>query len=358
MNQLQLFQYTINEYKKFYNYFSLHKSETMLDPYDDSDYIAISTKLMILRKYMTPNNKVYLPTILSQLKKRFPADMSVDNLIQKFDAFESSNINTTRKNGNSYTMRETVEQFLYGLLLHSDGEKIDYLRDIDEGLVFIVVREYVEGLEDIVLEISTFIDNKNITPHKKTSRRKASAIIMDTNEISSRNIKKSPYWDNLQGKDLNDHELLNTISCMNDDEFAAYICCNLFFAELKKDDFNRDILDTLVHPKAKRGFDNYCKAREIYLSWNKPGFSTDVRFNERHDIAYVKIFTNVESAFEIEGRHIVTGIIYANLVLDDNHWKMYSVGEKMNDYYLREKQTSKNLKHLIHKLSNKSHTDD
>ena len=49
-NNLKLFVYTVNEYKRFAS--QLNRCE-ITDSYNDQTYIEINTKLMLLRKYGT-----------------------------------------------------------------------------------------------------------------------------------------------------------------------------------------------------------------------------------------------------------------------------------------------------------------
>lgn len=65
--------------------------------------------------------------------------------------------------------------------------------------------------------------------------------------------------------------------------------------------------------------------------------SSKVRFNDRHDIAYVNFYENVEGSFMIDKPHIIgEGIHVLSLVYDSDaqKWEIYSFGAKLNDYLI------------------------
>lgn len=70
ISNLELFVYTIEEYLRFTTQLPINKNSSLVDQYDESEYIAIQTRLMLLRKYTSKGSKndVYLK-MLFQLQK-------------------------------------------------------------------------------------------------------------------------------------------------------------------------------------------------------------------------------------------------------------------------------------------------
>lgn len=76
-NKIKLFLYTVEEYKRFVEYFSLKKEHSLTDSYTNDEYIAIQTKLIILRKFGSKKDVVYIQSILKLAKDEFPEKVSV-----------------------------------------------------------------------------------------------------------------------------------------------------------------------------------------------------------------------------------------------------------------------------------------
>lgn len=64
------------------------------------------------------------------------------------------------------------------------------------------------------------------------------------------------------------------------------------------------------------------------------GLSSRVQYNDRHDIAYLKIFQNVENAFVVEQPHQIPDIWILNFVKKNEKygWRIYGIGDKIADY--------------------------
>lgn len=68
--------------------------------------------------------------------------------------------------------------------------------------------------------------------------------------------------------------------------------------------------------------------------FNKQGVAYGVQYNDRHDIAYLKIFQNVENAFVVEQPHQIPDIWILNFVKKNEKygWRIYGIGDKIADY--------------------------
>ena len=66
------------------------------------------------------------------------------------------------------------------------------------------------------------------------------------------------------------------------------------------------------------------------------GLSTKVRFNDRHDMAYVYLMENVTDGILIQEYQIIPEITTVNFVKenDSQRWLVYSIGQKLDDYLI------------------------
>ena len=60
------------------------------------------------------------------------------------------------------------------------------------------------------------------------------------------------------------------------------------------------------------------------------GWSTRVRYNDQHDMAYVQLMQNVQGAFSIDHPHVISqDICVISLAYEKRYgWKIYQIGEK------------------------------
>lgn len=72
----------------------------------------------------------------------------------------------------------------------------------------------------------------------------------------------------------------------------------------------------------------------MFTNMKHMGFDSCVRFNDRHDMACVYILDNVEGIFIITEHQLVKPDCCITLVnhKTNNEWKIYSAGEKLDDY--------------------------
>ena len=104
---IKSFLFTVKEYKRFAEYFQSNKEHELLDDFTNDDYIAIQTKLMLLRKYGTRNkhNSVYLKDVLECAKKSFKEyDIIIDSLVDKFEKVQKNEFETIFYDGSSLTL--------------------------------------------------------------------------------------------------------------------------------------------------------------------------------------------------------------------------------------------------------------
>lgn len=67
---------------------------------------------------------------------------------------------------------------------------------------------------------------------------------------------------------------------------------------------------------------------------SKVVWSTKVRYNEEHNMAYVHLYPNVEEPFLLEQSHVIMDLTVITLVRENDTygWKIFAIGGKIDNY--------------------------
>lgn len=226
---IKSFLYTVEEYKRFEKSIPTEKNHSLLDTYTEADYIGIQTKLMILRKYSYYRDLVYIPTIIESAKKTFPVlGDALGAIKKKYDEVEKNQLQSISSEGNKMSLFEMQECVLYGLYLHADEDKIIKLLDLNEALYFSMTRKFVEELEVVLLELYELLVTRIDDKYERKKSQKAPVIFAGNLEQSKQEVKGSPYWGNLYGKDATDEDLLETLLDNSEEDMLILLKCLTF----------------------------------------------------------------------------------------------------------------------------------
>ena len=78
-NKLYLFMYTMKEYQRFSREFCNHE---LTDSYDNESYVQVNTKLILLRKYGSRGQTVFIEEIVKEIKELYPdKNEEADNIL-------------------------------------------------------------------------------------------------------------------------------------------------------------------------------------------------------------------------------------------------------------------------------------
>lgn len=335
LDNIELFIYTMDEYKRFYTNPS---NSTLTKEYNEKEYTEIHIKLMLLRKFGNKHENVYVGTVIENAIKKFPTQKDMlEEILEDYNKIEKEQIEYVLSDGTKLNLYETIEDVMYGIYLHADENRIIRLKNSDENLRFACVRKYVEELEKIVFRLYDCIKTVNTTEEEKSKKEKASVIYLGDNTKNKQKIKNSPYWSNLYGYDGNNGDLEKIVKDYGIEEFEIQIKCMAFLEELKKDSLSISALDSLIFPATKKDWGDYSVASSYYKSIKNPGISSKIRYNEEHTMAYVRIFPQVEDIFIIETPHIYNDLHEICLVKENpkSEWKIYSIGGHLDSYIIK-----------------------
>lgn len=313
---INLFLYTVKEYKRFSDCFSLKSNYELIESYTEEEYIAVQTKLILLRKYGANNEAVNVKDIAMFVMTDNPdLESEMNKIVSDFDRVQTNQIRTILSDGTELNLYSTIENVMYGLYLHADKNKIENIKHINERLLFSVTRKYVQEFEKVIMELYNSLLEKGYQVEESQDFQRAPMLFLGDDERNQQGIINSPYWANLYGMDAGDEQILQIIKENNVEELLILAISSRFLEEITKDDFSKPLLRDLVSPITYSDWGDFSDAHSHIKAIPNLGMSSKVRFNDRHDIAYVHFYENVEGSFIIDQPHIIgEGIHVLNLV--------------------------------------------
>lgn len=336
MDDLQLFIFTVKEYKRFVTQIKKHH---ITDEYNEASYTETNTKLMLLRKYGNFNENVYIEKIIKEATTKFiDKKEELNNILDEFHKIENQQFEYILEDGTKLNLYQTIEDVMYGMYLHADENRINRLLKTKESLRFACVRKYVEELEKIVLKTYDCLKNYGDRLKKERKFNRASIIYLGDKMENKQEIEKSPYWKNLYGKDGTGNDLEEIIKKENIEDLVILTKCLIFLDELQKDNISLNTIDSLIFPTTKKDWGDYTEAQKFYKSIKSPGISSKVRYNENHTMAYVRIFPQVDNTFIISTPHVIDELYEICLVRENinNEWKIYVFGGHLESYIIKK----------------------
>lgn len=332
---LELFMTTMKEYERFSQQLP-YKSIKIGECYDDATYVAVQTRLVLLRKYTSKGkkNNVYLENLINEAKEIYPEENDFLNDIQtRFLQISDVDFEQILSDGTKLNLYESIEDVMYGLLLHADQEKILRLSYSNEQMRFYSTQKYVEDIEKIVFELYSFLKKCNVGSIEQKTPVKAQTVFLGNSDSSQQNIKKSPYWSNMYGHDITEEDIKSILP--TEEESQILSLAKSFFYELNQDKISVDRMKSMVYEPQIELWGDFSKVALLFKSIPEPGMSSYVRFNDRGDTACVRIHPHVPNGFVISSPHVIVDVYELTFIKDaDGLWKVFSFGGHKDPYKL------------------------
>ena len=89
-----------------------------------------------------------------------------------------------------------------------------------------------------------------------------------------------------------------------------------------------------VFPPTKSDWGDFSVWHKAFIEIQDIGFGSKVRYNDRHDMAYVRLIRNVKDPFIVSQPHLSNDITTITLVKDNERygWRIYSIGDPLEHY--------------------------
>ena len=326
---LELFMITIKEYNRFAQQLDLKYDYSNMESFEEEIYIAIHIRLMLLRKYVSKNqtNTVYLEDIIHEAKKVCLQEVKyLEDLANRFLKVYEESFTQILSDGTKLNLYETIEDTMYGFLLHADQFRIERLTLTDENLRFFCIKEYVESIESIVLELYDFLEKMNVSYSISNTHNRAPVVYLGELTDTSQQIKKSPYWTNMYGNDADDYDIKQLTKDFTKEDRHILNKVDIFLNELKRGDVSKKVIKKIIYrPMSKTRWGDFTKAIDFFNQIPNPGISSKVRYDGNRRHAYVYVFPNVDSPFIISTPHVISGIYCVTLIKNAfGEWRIFS----------------------------------
>lgn len=131
-SKLYLFMYTTREYQRFSNELSSYE---LTDDYDEEAYVKINIKLILLRKYGSKGQPVFMEEILEEIKIIYPQKSDdADKILIEYHSIINMQIEQIFADETKLNLYQIIEDVMYILYLHTDANRIQRLLQTDEKL--------------------------------------------------------------------------------------------------------------------------------------------------------------------------------------------------------------------------------
>ena len=83
-------------------------------------------------------------------------------------------------------------------------------------------------------------------------------------------IKNSPYWKNLYGRDLEDTEIKGIFQDMSDVDIEIYMKGTIFLQEISKESYSIKLLEQLVFPPTRSDWGDFSSLHDFVINKKHP----------------------------------------------------------------------------------------
>ena len=330
---LDRFMRLTEEYKRFADYFNGIQNR-VIEQNEDDEYVSVHTRLMLLRKYGQKND-FNLKNVLKKAGRRFPKYKEQFNGYKaQYDSIYKG-FEYILPDGTSQNIGDAIEDIIYGLYLHPDSDRIQRVCIAEDSIRYAVTKEYVKSLEKVVLETyDLLLSCKEDWNPPKTEKTRAHIVFVGETAGVSHDIKGSPYWSNAYGRDASAKDLLRVFNENSDEDNHILMFCEAFIQKVCKENFSSSELQWYVFPPTKQDWGDFSVIHNAIIGFSNLGFSSKVRYNEEHNMAYVLLFNNIEEPFIVNQPHSSNDVTTITLVKDNERygWRILSIGQPMDHY--------------------------
>lgn len=336
MGSIDLFIYTLEEYKKMISALPLTKDTDNEISLTDNNYVGIQVRLMLMRKYFRSKENVFVKTVIHEAIKLFPEDEAeLKTLSREYDSIEHQQLEHILSDGTKLNLYQTIQDTIYGVYLHADGKRIEELEKTESSLRFYCCCRFVIPFEELLMKIGNYLEKNGIRLHQDGNDH-AVIVHLGDPRLTSQNIHNTEYWRNAYGYDLDDQEVKDLIEKMTLEDIMIFKLCIEFMQELSNEKLNIRVLKTFVHPwsKWKRKTFYTLKAKLDIIP--NPGMSNYIERNMNEELAYVKILPHVTQGMTFDSEQLITQAQYFTLAKYKDNWKIYAFGDKMDSIIKKE----------------------
>lgn len=333
MDVINLFHLTMQEYQKITGI-----KEMVLNQEYESErmYTALQLRLMLMRKYITKKEQVYILKVISEIEYIIGKENTdISKILDEFNSIiKKQNIHRL-SDGTELNIFESLNNLMYGLHLHSDSSRIDNLNLTNEALTTHLTYNFIKNFEPLLFKLNDLIIEENLILEKVYNIEKSPVLILEK-AFETKNVIKSEFWTNIQGKDIKDVDLHKYSKFLNKVESKMIEDLELFFELLKDTKLNANHLRKMVVFSTLGDWTNFEIVAGYVSGIKNLGFSNKIRYSKNMKRAYIYLLPNINVAFEITTEQYIPNVYiveFRKSFLNDN-FKIYSIGETAPKEYI------------------------
>ncbi len=328
---LELFMTTMKEYIRFAKQLPYDSINT--STYKEQDYVAIQTRLMLIRKFITKGDNVYFEDIINESISRFPSDKNeFTDMLKKFTDIFSKSFEQILSDGTKLDLPQSIKDIIYGLYLHADEKRIINLSKTSGFLRFFVCLQFISDLEPVLISLYEKLEELGVVCISEMKHTVGPVVYLGDTNNSDHNIKKSPYWQNLRGKDGTTNDILEAMSNYSEDELKIYLKGYMFLTLLSKGTVDPKEYKQILFKHNFSDWGDFSKAIKYYKNINKPSISSYIEFFEDGKCAKMKVLENFDNIAIINEPHMLGRGHVITFIKENNDWFVFAFGGTVNPF--------------------------
>lgn len=261
----------------------------------ESDCVAIDVRLMLQRKYFTYSDSVHLKKLFHAAQSTGLFDQArIDDFANRAILLNSKPVELSLSDGNITSGQyANAEDATYGSLLHADLNRSLRLIRFPQEMRLLSLAPYILTREELLLAFRDLCLDVGLISLKETHIEKEAILRWCESSETERNIKRSPYWSNIVGRDFDEAELEGIADDNPLDDNIAILVATFFFNQLQKHPLDVQLLRELVWQDYWEDWGDFEQAANIVRTIENPGGSTRVMHEGGANYAQVKILPHV-----------------------------------------------------------------
>ncbi len=333
---IEVFLYQMKEYRKIAGAVKLSRKTTKLEladspnlpdrPLSTSDYAAMSVRLMLQRKHFVFGSDIHVRDVIKAALELCPQlQDELNGLYAHLNRIKQHEFETTHSDGKKTSdYYHNAEETLYGVLLHSDIQKIEHVADFSPELLLAAITPFILERERILCHLSDLLESSGLQAYKARRGRRAQVLRFTKSTPQELRVEKSPYWSNLIARDGTPDEFKDRWDNYDKNTREIILTCFAFVQLLRCEPRDITSLGHLIHPSTKKEWGDFSQAAGIFSEYPSLGMSDHIELFNLKSCAKVKLFPNVDELIVIDTLQLVS---LSTLVLRKHRgkWKVWGL---------------------------------
>lgn len=334
---IEIILYQMREYRKIANATKLSRKTAKLNltehprlPIEllsDSDYAALSVRLMLQRKHFVFDKDIHVRDVINAALELYPQlQDELSTLYNKLNWMKQRDFETTHSDGKKTSgYYHNTEEVLYGILLHSDIQKIEHVTDFSLNYLLAAIAPFILERERVLYRLVHLLEIAGARAYKAPEGRRGQVLRFAKSTPEKQQVVESPFWSNLIARDGTPSEFNDRWNNYNKNTREIILLCFEFVQQLRSRPLDVATLGRLVHPSTRKSWGGFSQVASMISKYSSLGMSDSIELFNLGRCARVKLFPGVNELIVIDTPQFVS---LSRMVLRKHHreWKVWSLG--------------------------------